>query len=263
MPIYDKFEKTEQLNKMDEFFNLRAGVWDNDIVGGRLDGFYEKIANIIKTEIDTPNPKLMDLGCGTGLELERLFEKYPEIQVTGIDLSAEMLKELKNKYKGKNINLICGSYFDADFGKDFDVVLSTYSLHHFNETEKLSIYKKVFESIKPGGLFVEGDKTAKTEEQQLFNFSELKRLKKEQNLSEDSFYHYDTPLTVENQVKLLKSAGFNDIKIEWHCENETMGEIITTAKKLEQINIISKTETLGIYNKIMKEYKPAYEELAK
>ena len=120
----------------------------------------------------------------------------------------------------------------VEFGDYFDVVLSTYSLHHFNETEKLLIYKKVFQSMKPGGLYIEGDKTAKTEEQQLFHFAELERLKKEHNLYDGNFYHYDTPLTVENQVKLLESAGFGDIKVVWHLENETMGEIIVTAKKL-------------------------------
>ena len=33
----------------------------------------------------------MDLGCGTGLELEAIFEKFPEIHVTGVDLSWTML----------------------------------------------------------------------------------------------------------------------------------------------------------------------------
>jgi ubiquinone/menaquinone biosynthesis C-methylase UbiE len=217
------------LEKMDGYFDSRAEIYDNDIVGNRLDGFYEEIAKLI--EIDNTSPKLLDLGCGTGLELKKLFGKYPNIRVTGIDLSSEMLKELKGKYGGKNINLICGSYLDTEFGNDFDVVLSTYSLHHFNEAEKLLVYKKVFESMKSGGLYIEGDKNAKTEEQQLFHFAELIRLKKEHNLTDGSFYHYDTPMTVENQIKLLESTGFTDINILWHLENETMAETIITAKK--------------------------------
>jgi len=217
------------LEKMNEFFNSRAETYENHmLVDLGLHEFYEEIANFV--EIDGVNLKLLDLGCGTGLELERLFAKYPDMQVTGIDLSPEMLKELKNKYKDQNINLICGSYFDVEFGGDFDVVLSTYSLHHFNGTEKLALYKKVFESMKPGGLYVEGDYTAKTEEQQLFHFAELERLKKEQNLSDNSFYHYDTPMTAANQIELLESAGFADIKIVNQWENTT----IITAKKLKR-----------------------------
>jgi len=219
------------LEKMDDYFNSLAAEYTNRILADHpnLYEFYEKIASLV--DFDGANPKLLDLGCGTGLELERLFAKYPHMNVTGIDLSAEMLKELENKYKDKNINLICGSYFDVELGNDFDVVLSVYSLHHFNEAEKLELYKKVYDSMKSGSLYIEGDKTAKTEEQQLFHFAELERLKKEQNLSEDSFYHYDTPLTAENQVKLLKSAEFTDVKIIRHVENEIMGETIITARK--------------------------------
>ncbi|MCL2773539.1 MAG: methyltransferase domain-containing protein [Oscillospiraceae bacterium] len=217
------------LEKMDDYFNSRVEIYENDMIGNRLDELYERIANLV--DIDSTSPKLLDLGCGTGLELERLFTKYPDMNVTGIDLSSEMLNKLKNKYKDKNINLICGSYFDINFGSDYDVVLSTYSLHHFNETEKLLIYKKVYDSMKSGRLYIEGDKNAKTEELQQFHLSELERLKKEQNVSDGSFYHYDTPLTVENQIKLLKLAGFTNIKIMRHVENETIGESIIIARK--------------------------------
>ncbi|MCL2517823.1 MAG: class I SAM-dependent methyltransferase [Oscillospiraceae bacterium] len=220
-----------ELERMGDYFNIRAKKYDNDIVGNNLDEFYEEIANLV--EVDTLIPKILDLGCGTGLELERLFIKYPDMIVTGIDLSSEMLEELKNKYKNKNINVIYGSYFDVDFGGDFDIVLSTYSLHHFNETEKLLIYKKVFDTLKSGGLYIEGDKNAKNDEQQLFFLEELKRIKKEQNLSDDSFYHYDTPMTAENQIKLLQSVGFVDVKIVKKSESSTMVETIIIATKIE------------------------------
>jgi tRNA (cmo5U34)-methyltransferase len=217
------------LERMDDFFNARVEMYDNHmLVDIGLDEFYEEVARLV--EVDGANPKLLDLGCGTGLELERLFAKYPDIRVTGIDIASEMLKEPENKYKDKNINLICGSYFDVNFGVDFDVAISTYSLHHFNETEKLALYKKVFESMKPGGIYIEGDYTVKTEEEQVFYVSELARFKKEQNLPDGFFYHYDTPMTAENQMKLLKSAGFIDINIvrQWD------GTTIITAKKLKR-----------------------------
>ena len=214
------------LEKMGEFFNLRAEIYDNHmLVDLELDEFYEEIARLV--EFDALNPKLLDLGCGTGIELEKLFVKYPGIRVTGIDLAAEMLKKLENKYKDKNIDLICGSYFDVKFGSDFDVVLSTYSLHHFSEPEKLALYKKVFESMKPCGLYIEGDYTVKTDEEQTLYINELARYKKEQNLPDDNFYHYDTPMTAANQIKLLKLAGFADIKIIKQWESTT----IITAKK--------------------------------
>lgn len=49
---------------------------------------YIKLAELIP---DTAR-KLLDLGCGTGLELGRIFQRFPDISVTGVDLSSEMLK---------------------------------------------------------------------------------------------------------------------------------------------------------------------------
>lgn len=215
------------LEKMNDFFNSRAEIYDNHmLIDMGLDEFYEEIAKLVK--IDNKNLKLLDLGCGTGIELERLFVHYPNMNVTGIDLSFEMLNKLKDKYINKNISVLCASYFDVEFGNDFDVVISTYSLHHFNEDEKFILYKKVYESMKAGSLYIEGDYTVKTDEEQILYVSELKRFKEEQNLSADNFYHYDTPMTAENQMKLLKFAGFSDIQIIRQWDSTT----IITAKKV-------------------------------
>ena len=132
------------LEKMDDFFNVRAGTYENHMMDLGLDEFYEEVASLIAQD----NINLLDLGCGTGLEFEKLFAKLKNINIIGIDLSAQMLKILEDKYSDKNIKLICGSYFDVNFGVDFDVALSTYSLHHFSETEKLMLYKKIFTSLK-------------------------------------------------------------------------------------------------------------------
>ena len=205
------------LEKMDCFFDTRADSYENHMMDLGLDEFYEEIASLVTRD----NINLLDLGCGTGLEFEKLFQKFENISITGIDLSAKMLKILKDKYSNKNINLICGSYFEVNFSMDFDVALSTYSLHHFNETEKLALYKKIFDSLKSGGIYIEGDYTVKTQEEQDLYISELARFKREQNLP-DGFYHYDTPMTAINLIKLLKSSGFSDVNIVKQWERTTI-----------------------------------------
>jgi tRNA (cmo5U34)-methyltransferase len=205
------------LEKMNEFFDKRADTYDNHmLVDLELDEFYDEIAKHITTT--KPQFRLLDLGCGTGLELLRLFDKYPEMSVTGVDLSSEMLNKLKAKYPDKDLQLICGSYFDVNFENEyFDFVISTYSLHHFSEPEKSYLYKKVYKALKDGGLFVEGDYTCKTLEQQQFHLAENTRLRREQNIPDGEFYHYDTPFTAQTQINLQKSAGFTDVRIvkEW------------------------------------------------
>ena len=45
----------------------------------------------------------------------------------------------------------------------------------------------------------------------------LKQMKEEQGLPENVFFHYDTPLTVEHEIQVLRQAGFSDVRIlkEW------------------------------------------------
>jgi len=209
------------LEKMNEFFNTRADTYDHHmLVDLALDEFYEEISNCVQFE--NLHLKLLDVGCGTGIELERLFSKYPDMSEVGLDLSSEMLNQLQTKYPDKNIKLICGSYFDVPFGNDFDVVLSTYSLHHWNECEKLKIYQKCFNSLIDNGIFINGDYTCKTSEQEQNYQSELVRLRQEENLTDNEFYHYDIPLTAETETKLLYAAGFVTVELVKAWENTSI-----------------------------------------
>ena len=57
------------------------------------------------------------------------------------------------------------------------------------------------------------------QEKEDFYFSEFERLKKEQCLSDNVEYHYDTPCTVPNQKKMLLEAGFTNVKEVWRQKN--------------------------------------------
>lgn len=50
---------------------------------------------------------------------------------------------------------------------------------------------------------------------------------KEQGLKDDEFFHYDTPCTIDNQIMLLKKAGFKAVEQVLRIENTT----ILVAKK--------------------------------
>jgi len=210
-----------QLERMDTFFNARAEIYDSHMLKElQLEVFYKEIAECLPA--GNAEPALLDLGIGTGLELERLFAKFPGLKVTGIDISQGMLDLLYKKYPDKNITALCGSYFDIDFGKDkYDFALSTYSLHHFGEAKKTKLYRKVFDALRRDGIYVEGDYTCKTPEEQEKYIKESEQLYNKNNIPE-GFYHYDIPFTAEMQMKLFKSAGFSDVKIIREWENTSI-----------------------------------------
>ncbi len=152
---------------------------------------------------------ILDLGCGTGLELEAYLARNPSAGIWGIDLSEKMLSALQNKFPGKNLNLICGSYFDVPFERNsFDAAVSVESLHHFPAEDKLSLYRKLFDALKANGYLILTDYFAESEALEREYFDTLQRLKAEQGIG-GGFYHFDTPLTVAHEIELLKSAGFS------------------------------------------------------
>ena len=202
-----------KLEKMDEFFAARIEGYDehmrSNIEGAS--GFYTYTAELLPREAKS---RILDLGCGTGLELEAYFAKNPSAEVTGIDLSEVMLNALKAKFPDNKLNLIRGSYFSVPFGEEqYDGAVSVESLHHFRADMKASLYRKLHAALKDGGLFVLTDYFAESEELEKEYFQNLAALKKEQGLSDDEFYHYDTPLLVEHEMDILRQAGFRDVRI--------------------------------------------------
>lgn len=207
------------LEKMAEFFEARLDMYDehmlNDLEGA--DGFYPFTAECLPKESGV---SVLDLGCGTGLELEAYFKLNTTAKITGIDLSEGMLSALKEKFTDKEITLIRGSYFDVPLDENkFDAAVSVESLHHFTKEEKIPLYKKLHSSLKEDGYFILTDYFAPDEEYETFYQNELIRLKNEQGIADNEFYHYDTPLTVQHETEALLEAGFRTVKVLNSWEN--------------------------------------------
>ena len=201
------------LERMDEFFDRRLDGYDEHMLNEieSAQAFYPFTADCLP---DTPGCAVLDLGCGTGLELEFYFERNPSAQVTGIDLAPGMLGALKAKFPDKALRLIQGSYFDVLFGEAaFDAAVSVESLHHFTQAEKIPLYQKLFRALKPGAVFILTDYFAPSDELENEYRQELLRLKKEQGIADDAFYHHDTPLTIAHETQALLETGFTSVEV--------------------------------------------------
>ena len=201
------------LEKMGAFFERRLDTYEEHqltcIDSARE--FYPFTASCLPQTADSV---ILDLGCGTGLELGYYFETVPTARITGIDLAPGMLAALREKYPGKALTLIAGSYFDVPLeAHAFDAAVSVESLHHFTKEEKIPLYEKVRTAIKPGGAFILTDYFSASDEEERFHRAELLRLKKEQGIHGGEFYHYDTPLTVAHEKEALLSAGFSAVTV--------------------------------------------------
>lgn len=208
-----KIGVSAMLERMSDFFEKRLVGYDAHMLT-EIEGaaeFYQFTATQLPKKSEAV---ILDLGCGTGLELDEYYRWNPSACVTGIDLSQGMLNALADKFPGKALNLICGSYFETDLGiAQYDAAVSVESLHHFTAERKLSLYSKLRQSLKADGHFVLTDYFAESAAQENESFRTLEALKREQGITDDEFYHFDTPLTVEHEMEVLKQAGFLEVRV--------------------------------------------------
>ena len=201
------------LEKMSDFFEARLDGYDDHMMTNIecASEFYPFTAKQLPT---AQNCRILDLGCGTGLELEFYFPLNPSANVTGIDLSSGMLDELKRKFADKDITLICESYFDVPLGENaFDAAVSVESLHHFTKEEKTKLYAKLHRALKDNGYFILTDYFSLSAEEEQMHRNNLMALKQEQGIDDNEFYHYDTPLTVNHECEALINAGFSSVEV--------------------------------------------------
>lgn len=197
-------EEGKEPEEMAAFFARRLAGYEQVHLGnwGEL---YGHVADFFDEGLGT----LLDIGCGTGLELEAVYRRFPEAEVTGIDLSADMLSKAREKFAGRRFQGIEADYFLHPFpAGTFDAALSFETLHHFAYEKKGKIYEKLFQALKKGGYYIECDYVACCQAEEDLCRERLARARARSALPEDVFLHIDTPLTMEHQTELMERAGF-------------------------------------------------------
>lgn len=196
----------ERLEEMGAFFTDRLDGYEEHMsVWGRA---YERFAELIPSE----GRSILDLGCGTGLELDEIFKSHPNIEVTGVDLCQDMLDRLLQKHGDKRLKLVCQDYFEYDMGSEcWDTVISFESLHHFLPDKKLMLYRNIYEGLHRGAHFLLGDYIACCDEEEMLLRQVCLEKRKRDGIPEGQFVHFDIPLTLGHETELLHKVGFGTV----------------------------------------------------
>jgi ubiquinone/menaquinone biosynthesis C-methylase UbiE len=201
-----------EVENMDVHFNKCASDYDRHFYEDLgMCEFYDEIEKQISACGEPKN--ILVLGCGTGLEIERIKHSAT---VTAIDISSGMLEKLKRKELYPNVTLrtICNSYFNVQFEENhFDLALSTYSFHHFTIQQKEQLYRKIYNCLKVNAYFINGDTVCKDKETEIYLLNTAKDLYQRQQLPFGSI-HIDVPLALDTELTLLSNIGFNSISVE-------------------------------------------------
>lgn len=137
---------TDYKNLSKSAFNVQANTYDVDKTGKHARGQYKYVLNELQ-QLDFQ--KILDVGCGTGEILKSIKERYSFVQLYGLDISEEMLKQANDKLKG-TATLILGDAENITLETNsFDLLLCTDSFHHYpNPQQAISEFYRVLKHGK-------------------------------------------------------------------------------------------------------------------
>ncbi|MBX7218898.1 MAG: methyltransferase domain-containing protein [Blastocatellia bacterium] len=121
----------------------------------------EMPSKVLPTLLDpatVPNHmKVLDIAAGHGLYGIAFAQAFPQAAVVALDWS-NVLEVARENATQRGVTdrwqALPGSAFETDFGADYDVILLTNFLHHFDIPTCEALLRKVHTALKPGGCAI-------------------------------------------------------------------------------------------------------------
>jgi S-adenosylmethionine-diacylgycerolhomoserine-N-methlytransferase len=143
---------SDQGNRMQRYYQMQSKIYDWtrwSFLFGR-----KQILRMLPYE-----PKdqfsVVEIGCGTGFNLQQLARLFPNAQLTGIDVSGDMLRIAQQKLAphARRVQLLEGPYQrgKSPFSKAPDVILFSYSLTMINP-QFADLIAQAADDLAPGGV---------------------------------------------------------------------------------------------------------------
>ena len=179
--------------------------------------FYTACLPLVKSL--THAKTVLDIGAGTGLFTQFIYDVKPHLHYTLTDLSGEMLNVARERFDGE-ANF---QYLELDFSKDplpgkYDIIISGLAIHHLQDADKAKLYKNIFLALNDGGLFINADQVAGKN----VLFDSLYKYYWRETVSHSGLDHealvqafertkLDKLAPLSTQLKMLEKAGFNEV----------------------------------------------------
>jgi len=192
-------------------FDTWAASYD-DIVASESRGYpfegYREVLERVREHVTVRDgTTVLDIGVGTGLLSRPLYDAGADIY--GVDLSPAMLERAKQKMPG-------GSFFLCDISDglpkelhcvSFDYILSSYALHHLDDTGKLVLLAQLKSRLKTGGTIIVADIAFETA-------ADLERVRRDAGDGWDASEYY---YVAGDFLPELERAGFDAAYTQVSC----------------------------------------------
>ncbi|HIK44281.1 MAG TPA: class I SAM-dependent methyltransferase [Leptolyngbyaceae cyanobacterium M65_K2018_010] len=155
--------------------------------------------------------RILDLGTGNGRLLELLKLDRPQAEYVALDFSPTMLAAVRDRFADDAQVTIIDHDLALplpDLGR-FDVVVSSFAIHHLDHARKQALYGEVFQQLEPGGLFGNLEHVASPTERLHHQFLAAIGYTPEEEDPSNQL------LDVETQLRWLRDLGFEDVDCYW------------------------------------------------
>ena len=145
--------RNNQWQKYEQAYHLRSLTY----TGGQklaMSRKHEGLAEYLDAaaeKIGRPNFSFCDAGCGNGIYLKYMANKYPETKLYGFDFSQTIVQIAKNNAAAAEIKT--GNLEAAPYKNEtFDIILCTQVIEHLLDDKKG--LAELCRMLKPGGYLV-------------------------------------------------------------------------------------------------------------
>ncbi len=182
--------------------------------------------------------RALDLGVGTGYFTQRFLDLFPNSRVVAVDGARHMVDLARARLgaSASRVEFLIGDFRNlghlASDASGFDVVFSSYALHHLDRAEKEAVVRQARDLLRPGGWFVNADliaaESADVERriQQLRVDGIVERaggrderfrdaVATRRFLDELEAREGDQPLTLVEDLEVLRRAGLRSVTALW------------------------------------------------
>ena len=217
---------------------------DMDLMHPRRHKMIEIALEVLPYEA-TKQLRALDLGIGTGLFTSRFLQQYPMSVVTGVDGAEAMIQLAKTRLQGfpDRVNFAHGSFQNLrstiSEAHGFDVVFSSYALHHLDKDSKQRVLSDAVSLLKDGGWFVNGDlivyqypdlegriqdiRVRGIHERKASSDGRFEDLDSIRKFLEDlETNEGDQPITIQEDLQLLRESGICNASLFWQEYREAV-----------------------------------------
>jgi trans-aconitate methyltransferase len=134
--------------KWEESDLTHQATWNANLYDDKHSFVWKMAAGVLELLAPKPGEKILDVGCGTGHLTAQIAEA--DAEVLGVDRSAEMIRQAKEKYPVLRFEVMDATQIVAP--EPFDAVFSNATLHWIKEPER--VITGIAKALRPGGRFV-------------------------------------------------------------------------------------------------------------